>query len=160
MRKKDREIRDRAEVDRIIGEAAVCRLGLCKDNRPYVVPVSFGYDGNAVYFHTPPEGMMIDYLEANDAVCFEMEHDVRMLSSEDSACRWSVSYVSVIGFGLVREVTAPEEKIAALGWIMKQYSDKAWEFDAAAVGKTRIWRIAVESLTGRQSKDRITGRSS
>jgi len=159
MRKKDREIQDRTEVDRIIGEAAVCRLGLCKDNRPYVVPVSFGYDGGSVYFHTPPAGMMIDYLEANDAVCFEMEHDVRMLPDEDSACRWSVSYVSVIGFGRVREVTAPEEKIAALGSIMRQYSGKAWNFDAAAVGKTRIWRIVVESLTGRQSKDRITSRS-
>ena len=159
MRKQEREIRDRAEVDRIIGEALVCRLGLCKDNRPYVVPVSFGCDGDFIYFHTPPQGMMIDYLEANDAVCFEMEHDVRMLPAEDSACRWSVSYVSVIGFGRAREVTTPEEKISALGWIMKHYSNKEWTYDAAAVGKTRIWRIAIETLTGKQSKDRIRGRS-
>jgi nitroimidazol reductase NimA-like FMN-containing flavoprotein (pyridoxamine 5'-phosphate oxidase superfamily) len=27
-------------------------LGLAKDNSPYIVPVSFGYDGDAIYFHT------------------------------------------------------------------------------------------------------------
>ena len=35
--------------------AQICRLGLCKDNRPYIVPVNFGYDGEHIYFHTGPK---------------------------------------------------------------------------------------------------------
>jgi uncharacterized protein len=155
MRKQDREIRDREEIEWIIRQADVCRLGLSRDNRPYIVPVSFGYDGDNIYFHTAPEGMKIDYMTANDRVCFELEHDIRMVPDKDSACKWSVSYLSVIGFGRVQEITGAEEKIAALDLIMKHYSGRAWDYDAAATEKTRLWCIAIESLTGKRSKDRI-----
>jgi uncharacterized protein len=158
MRHQEREIRDRREIDRIIREARVLRLGLCKDNRPYIVPVSFGYDGIFIYFHTAQEGMKIDYMDANDRVCFEMEHDVKMLPEKDKACKWSVSYFCVIGFGRVQEVTATQDKIFALTEIMKQYSRGEWDFDAAVVEKTRLWRIAIEQLTGKRSKDRIMDR--
>jgi len=155
MRKQEREIRDRKEIDGIIRQARVLRLGLCRDNHPYIVPVSFGYDGDFIYFHTPPEGMKIDYMNANDLVCFELEHDVKMLPDRDKACKWSVSYLSVIGFGRVQEVTVTEDKISALAQIMKQYSGGEWDFDPAVVEKTRLWRIAIEQLTGKRSKDRI-----
>ncbi|MFH0778167.1 MAG: pyridoxamine 5'-phosphate oxidase family protein [Candidatus Eisenbacteria bacterium] len=48
MRRSEREIRSRPEIDEIIRGSQVCRLGLALDGRPYVVPVSFGYDGSAI----------------------------------------------------------------------------------------------------------------
>ena len=33
----------------------VCRLGLCDGGEPYVVPLCFGYDGEALYFHAAPD---------------------------------------------------------------------------------------------------------
>jgi uncharacterized protein len=50
MRRKDREIQNREIIDEIISEAEVCRLGLSRDNHPYIVPVSFGYNGRCLYF--------------------------------------------------------------------------------------------------------------
>jgi len=50
MRRKDREIEDRAELESIIGSATVCRLAMSEDDRPYIVPLCFGYkDGNLYY---------------------------------------------------------------------------------------------------------------
>lgn len=158
MRHRNREITDKEEIAKIIRQAKICRLGLSWDNRPYVVPVSFGYDGDFVYFHTGREGLKIDYLEANDRVCFEMEHDVRMLPDKDNACKWSVTYLSVIGFGRVEEITETERIRSALNQIMKHYSGREWDFDAAALARTRVWRIAVEEMTGKRSKDRIMDR--
>lgn len=56
MRRKDKEITDRARIDEIINGTQVMRIGVSKDNNPYVVPVSSGYDGESLYFHTATKG--------------------------------------------------------------------------------------------------------
>jgi len=64
MRKKEKEITRREELDHIIHNSLICHLSCSLNDQPYVVPLSFGYDGNAVYFHTAPEGKKIDILSA------------------------------------------------------------------------------------------------
>jgi hypothetical protein len=44
MRRTDKEIRSREEIDEIIRGSHVCRIAMAMDNMPYIVPVSFGYD--------------------------------------------------------------------------------------------------------------------
>lgn len=149
MRRKDREIRDRDSINQIIEKAQVCRLGLCQENRPYVVPVSFGYDGTHIYFHSASEGMKIDYMLANDNVCFELEHDVKILRDETNACEWAQSFYSVIGFGTVHEIVDPQRKIHALNQIMKHYSGREWNFDEHNLKRTRLWYIHIDTITGK-----------
>lgn len=55
MRRKDREITDRAEIESILNEAMVCRIGLADGGDPYVVPLSFGYEDGSVSIHSAPE---------------------------------------------------------------------------------------------------------
>ena len=52
MRRKDREITDRAEIEAILDEAMVCRIGLADGGDPYVVPLCFGYEDGSVYIHS------------------------------------------------------------------------------------------------------------
>jgi hypothetical protein len=40
--------------------------------------------------------------------------------------------------------------------IMKQYSQGEWSFSEAAVAGVRVWKITIESLSGKQSKDMVT----
>jgi uncharacterized protein len=155
MRHKKREIQATALIEEIIARAEVCRLGLCKDGMPYIVPVSFGYDGSYIFFHTAAEGMKIDYIAANNRVCFELEHDVRVVRDENTACKWSMSFYSVIGFGTVEEMTESHIKHYALRQIMNHYSKQDWNFDEQIVEKTRLWRIKIDRITGKQSKDRL-----
>ena len=56
MRKKDKSITEREIIDRIIHESLICHLACCLDDQPYVIPISFGYDGKIVYFHTARAG--------------------------------------------------------------------------------------------------------
>ena len=138
-----------------MAKAQVCRLGLCRDNQPYIVPVSFGYDGSFLYFHTAPEGKKIEFIAANNRVCFELEHQVKLLPDETDPCRWSFSFFSVIGFGKIEEITDPESKIEALNQIMRHYSGREWRFSDEMLAKIRVWRILIEQITGKQSKDKM-----
>lgn len=154
MRRKEKEITERHIIDNVINNALVCRLGLCKENIPYVVPVSFGYDGHYIFFHTAKEGMKLDFIAANNNVCFQFEHDVNIITNQTKACSWSFSYYSVIGFGKIIEITSVEDKIAALNCIMIHYSGREWEIGPASAEGTRVWRILIEQITGKQSKDK------
>jgi nitroimidazol reductase NimA-like FMN-containing flavoprotein (pyridoxamine 5'-phosphate oxidase superfamily) len=155
MRRKDKEIQRKDLIEQVIVKAQVCRLGLCKNNMAYIVPVSFGYDGESIYFHTATEGMKLNYIAANNRVCFELEHEVRVVPDEKEACKWSFSFYSVIGFGTVEEIIDAQRKVYALNQIMQHYSDRKWSFDENVLKKVRLWRISIEQITGKQSKDKV-----
>ncbi len=144
-----KEIIKREEIDHIIRGSLVCRVGLAADNSPYIVPLSFGYDGKFIYLHTGKEGKKIRYFEDNPSVCFEFERDVKLVTNSSNPCKWTFLYQSVIGFGAICELTAEEEKIYGLNQIMLQYSHKNWEFKDISLTATRIWKISIDSITGK-----------
>jgi nitroimidazol reductase NimA-like FMN-containing flavoprotein (pyridoxamine 5'-phosphate oxidase superfamily) len=151
MRRKDKEITHRAQIDGIIHESDVCRLALSKDDSPYLIPLSFGYDGESIYIHTAEAGKKISYFEANNQVCFEFERNVRLRSDRHDACKWSFEFESVIGFGAIHEVIEPAEKACALGKIMSHYSGREWDIDEDRIARVRVWKISIDSLTGKAS---------
>jgi len=157
MRRSDKQITDRKEIAEVITKCQVCRVGLAKENQPYIVPVSFGYDGKAIYFHSATQGAKNDYIRANNRVCFEFEHGVKIQSHDDQPCNWSFSFQSVIGFGSVAEIVSDEDKIRGLQCIMAQYSNRKWDFDNIPLTGVAVWKITIESMTGKQSKDFFDG---
>ncbi len=152
MRRADKEISSRAEIDAIVHGCFVCRLGFAVGNEPYVVPVSFGYDGRDLYFHTATTGRKIDCIEANNRACFEVERNVELIKDAERPCEWSFAFESVIGFGTVHELTSEEERERGLNQIMEQYSGRHWRFDPTATASVRVWRLAIESITGKRSE--------
>jgi nitroimidazol reductase NimA-like FMN-containing flavoprotein (pyridoxamine 5'-phosphate oxidase superfamily) len=153
MRRVDKEITDRGLIDGIIKKCQVCRLGLSKGNTPYIVPVSFGYDGNAIYFHTATVGRKIDFITANPKVCFEFEYGVSLMPNENNACNWTFSYQCVMGEGTVSELCHNPAKQEAIQQIMKQYSDRAWEISFESMEAIKVWKIDIERMSGKKSKD-------
>ena len=63
VRRKDKEIKDKEVIESIIKRATVCRIALSENNVPYIVPLSFGYKDNCLYFHSAPEGRKIDIIK-------------------------------------------------------------------------------------------------
>ena len=151
MRKTEREIKDRTEIDAIIRGSQVCRLGLVDGNEPYVVPLCFGYDGAALYFHCAREGRKLDILRRNSRVCFEFDVVEGMVTAEQ-ACRWGIKYRSVIGVGTAAVVEEAEEKRQALALIMRQYSPAAYTFPDDAVRRTAVVKVVIETISGKQSQ--------
>jgi nitroimidazol reductase NimA-like FMN-containing flavoprotein (pyridoxamine 5'-phosphate oxidase superfamily) len=158
MRRSEREITDRSEIDRIIGCAQVCRLGLSNGTTPYIVPVSFGYDGESIYFHSAKSGMKLDFLRANPNVCFEFEGPVEVLADQARACDWGMSFESVVGWGLASELSQRPDKIAALSCIMRRHSPDKWTYDLEGLERVSVWRVQVLRVTGKRSP-RIDPRS-
>ena len=152
MRRSDKEIKDRRQIDAIIRDSLVCRVAMAKDNVPYVIPLSFGYDGAAIYLHTAPEGKKIEHFLANPQVCFEFERNVELLRDPQIACKWTFGFESVIGYGTIAELLESVKKEHALNEIMRQYSGRDWPFEKTSLAKVRAWKIAISSISGKQSK--------
>lgn len=150
MRKKEKEITDKNEIIAIIAKAKVCRLAMIDGNRPYIVPLSFGYRDNTLYFHGSLQGKKIDLILENPNVCFEFDQLIETIESE-KACSWSMKFQSVIGFGKGCLLDEKEEKQKALAIIMAQYSNRRFDFPEKMLQATAVIKVAVESLTGKQS---------
>lgn len=97
MRRKDKEIKDRAAIESIIRCSKVCRLTMADGNLPYRIPLSFVYKNNTLYFHSANQGKKLDILKKNNQVCFEFDIDPKPIKA-DTGCEWEMKYKSVIGF--------------------------------------------------------------
>src|SRR5512137_1390161 len=78
------------ECSNLLSAARYGRLGLAKDDRPYVVPMSYVFADGRIYLHSRGGGMKMDFASANPRVCFQVD-------SLDKG-HWS----SVIAFGPAR----------------------------------------------------------
>ena len=150
MRKKDREITDKTIIYEIINKALVCRIALAENNKPYIIPMNFGYKDNCIYLHTGKIGKKIDVLKINPQVCFEIEYDVK-LKRTDIDCNWGMKYYSVIGFGKAHFITNLQEIIEALNIIMSHYSEKSFfQYTEKGLENICIIKIVVEEISGKQ----------
>ena len=151
MRRNDREIKELLRIEEIISKSKVCRLGLCKDNRAYIIPINFGYRNNTLYFHSAREGTKIDILKENPAVCFEFDIDLGIVRSEESGCNFSNRYKSVVGFGKATILEGIEEKRDALDILMTNYTEEKFDYPFSSLQNTLVFRVDIESMTGKQS---------
>ncbi len=151
MRKKDREISDRQEMEAIIAGADVCRIALSENDAPYIVPVCFGYDGDCLYFHCAPEGRKLDILRKNNRTCFEMETGCAVVKT-DNPCRWGMAYHSVIGFGRAFILKEALEKINALDIIMAHYSGGKGGYSPEVLDNVTVVKIEIESMTAKHGR--------
>lgn len=150
MRKKDKEISDESGIRAIIEKANVCRLGMVNGNKPYIVPLCFGYHDNVLYFHGSLKGQKIDLIRKNPNVCFEFDLITETIESEN-ACDWSMKYQSVMGFGKAVFIESSDEKRKALSIIMGQYSDRLFLFPENILKVTAVIKVEIESMTGKHS---------
>jgi uncharacterized protein len=151
MRKSEKEIKDRSEIDSIIRRSKVCRLGMSDDGQPYIVPLCFGYDGKAVYFHCAKEGRKLEMLARNNSVCLEFDV-VEGIVEADKACGWGIQYQSVIAFGSARVIEGVSEKQEALAVLMSQYSNQSFSFPDDKLAITCIIKVEIKKISGKQSK--------
>ena len=150
MRRKDKEITDIALVEDVIRNSLVCRLGMSRNDQPYIVPLCFAYSNNTLYFHSAGEGRKLDVLQQNPNVCVEFDIDQKVVQG-DKPCKWSMQYRSVIGFGKASFVEDLEEKRKGLDAIMEHYAGRPFEYPESAIEKTLIMKVEIESMTGKQS---------
>ena len=150
MRRKEKEIRDQADIEAVIEQAQFCRLGLCDGDMPYVVPMCFGYRDEKIYIHSAAEGRKVAVLRKNPNVCVQFDVDSEIVENE-KPCSWGVGYRSVMAFGKAVFLSDPDQKAAGLEIIMAQYSGGSFELLPGSVDRTAVVEITVETMTGKAS---------
>ncbi|KUO53506.1 MAG: pyridoxamine 5'-phosphate oxidase [Desulfitibacter sp. BRH_c19] len=151
MRKAEKEIKDNADIEQVLHRAEVCRIGLCRGNEPYVVPMNFGYQDRCLYLHSAKEGKKIEFIKANNKICFEVGVDYEVKESENP-CNWSMNFSSVIGLGKAYIIEDLEEKKKALDVIMGKYScNNSFSYLDKAVEQIAIIKVKIEEITGKRS---------
>ncbi len=149
LRRKDKEIIDSEEIEAVIRKATVCRLALVDRDESYIVPVNFGYERNAIYFHSALEGRKVELIKKNNKVCFEIDTDVAIEETDKSNC--SVKYRSVIGRGRACILESNEEKLHGLKAIMRQCTGGEYSFSEERLDSVLVVEIKIENVTGKQS---------
>ena len=146
MRRSDREITDLASMERIIAEAKFCRMALCDGDRPYIVPLCYGYRNKTLYAHSALKGHKIDVLRRNNSVCVEFESGAVVVENP-VACKWKLRYKSVIATGRAVFVDDKEEKRRALDLIMSNYGPGRFEYMPDSFEKIVVYKIPFETMT-------------
>ncbi len=150
MRRKDKEITDPSHIEKILEQAQVCRLAMVDGSRPYIVPLSFGYASDYLYFHSALQGRKIDILRSNPEVCFEFDL-VDALIENDKPCNWSVKYQSVIGFGRVEFLEDPDVKRDVFRIIMAHYSGQEFAFSDEQLRSVAMFKVRMSEISAKQS---------
>lgn len=132
---------DEDEIDAFLREEGVGLLSLASDGEAYGVPVSFGWDGDALYFYLLQFGDRSKKLEFAD----ETETASFAVYRVESKFKWK----SVVASGQLDQV--PEEQEEATEATM---DDNAWfpnlfPLDEPQTDVSRL-RLDVTSLTGQK----------
>ena len=86
------------QIEHVLHSLIIGRIGCHADNRTYVVPVTYAYNGTYIYGHTK-EGLKINIMRQNPMVCFEVDVMENMRN-------WR----SVIAWGKFEELKTPEQR--------------------------------------------------
>ncbi len=152
LTRREREITDMNKILEILDKAKVLHLGLVDGDEPYVVPMNYGYtwenDKLTLYLHGARRGRKLDVIRANNKVFFEMECDIVPFEGE-VACKYGITYASIMGRGKAEISEDPEEKMKALSVLMKTQTGKDFEFNEKLVSVVAVIKIEVSDFTAK-----------
>ena len=153
MRRKDREITDETAIRAILDKAQVLHLAMIDGDRPYVVPLHYGYsliDGRlTLYLHSAKEGRKLDVLQKNGRVAFVLETDVASISGGEIPCKYGAAYASVMGEGKAVFLTDPAKKAAGLQILMKIQTGREFTITEAMTESVAVLRVDVETYSAK-----------
>ena len=137
-----------AECVEVLSRAHVGRLACARDDQPYVVPISFYFDGTGSLYGFSRVGQKIEWMRDNPKVCVE---------ADDIADRFH--WTSIVVTGTYEELTdSPEdsEQLKRALALLQQHAN--WWLPGA--GKlvdgephttSVVYRVRISSVSGRRT---------
>lgn len=150
MRRKEKAIEDKAELEAIIRGNNICSLALTDGAAPYVVPLSYGYEGGIFYFHSALEGRKLDLIRQNGRGALSIMQRLEVVTA-DAACKWGMRFESIYAEGPIEPVDDLEVKRKGLSILMRQYGREVNDFPEKALQGTALFILKAEKITGKRS---------
>ena len=154
MLRHDKEITDEETLKKILKTTQYVTLAMVKDNEPYLVSLSHGYDeeNHCIYFHSAKKGKKLDFLRATSVVWGQALLDHGYVDIECSH-----NYASVMFSGKVSFIEDKEERWKAISLMNRQLDPNAEDMiakrkpeslDSAVIGK-----ILIDYWSGKKSPE-------
>ena len=140
MNLPEREIHEEKDLQAILKEGKYAMVAMCRNNEPYVVTLSYGYDAESdvLYLHSPISGLKLDILKDNPKVCATVIQDKGY-----QAGKCTHSYRSVVLFGTMAVIADPAEKVEGMKVLLKQLEEKPQEMEEKLLRTTKFLEDAV-----------------
>jgi hypothetical protein len=151
MRREDKAIKSKKEIEGILKSCMVCHVGFSDNNAPYVLAFNYGYKSGTIYIHCAAEGRKLDIIRKNPKVCVAVDcgHD---LKTAQEPCAFGFQYKSVVAAGRAVIVTKRGEKIKGLRIIMKHLTSKDFTaFRESSLERVVLLKIRLTGITGKKS---------
>ena len=126
VREPQRAVHDRDAVNQILDEAFVCHVGFVVDGQPFVIPTSYGRDGDVLYIHGSAASRMLRNLDQGVPVCITVTLLDGLVLAR-SVFNHSMNYRSVVILGTATLVDDPAEKLAALRTLSEHILPQRWD---------------------------------
>ncbi len=147
LRRKDRAITEEEAVA-LLNKAEYGVLSTVSENgKPYGVPLNFCVIDHGIYFHCAVEGQKIDNIKQNKSVSFCAVGNTELLPD-----KFGTKYESIIVSGEVEEVFDMNKQKAMEGLLHKyssEFFDKGIKYIEGLRDKTRVFKITINTLTGK-----------
>jgi len=138
---KPREL-SQDECSILLSRVRFGRLGLSRNNLPYVVPMSYVYHGNVIYLHSRGKGQKVEYVTENSNVCFQID----ALEKD----HWS----SVAVFGTAKLSDSVEAKQKMFDAFTEKgqggHGGKKFQREELEKMDMTVWEINIKEMTGRE----------
>ncbi len=152
VREPDRGVYDRDAVNRILDEGFLCHVGFVLDGQPYVIPTSYGRDGNVLYIHGSAASRMLRNLDQGIPVCITVTLLDGLVLAR-SVFNHSMNYRSVVILGTATIVQDPQEKIAALRALSEHILPQRWDDsrqpNERELKATSVLRIPIDEFSAK-----------
>jgi hypothetical protein len=137
------------QIEKLIADNVIGRLGCHGDGKTYVVPISYAYDGQFIYARTF-EGLKVSIMRKNPNVCFQIDEMENM-----------ANWKSVVTWGTYEELVNEKERNEGLEKLISRMLPEIssetvklspqWPFPTNDFSKIRgiIFRIRLTEKTGR-----------
>ncbi len=126
VREPQRAVYDRDQVNAILDEGFICHVGFTLDGQPYVIPTSYGRDGDVLYIHGSAASRMLRNLDKGIRVCITVTLLDGLVLAR-SIFNHSMNYRSVVVLGTATLVSEPAEKLAALQALTEHIIPGRWD---------------------------------
>jgi uncharacterized protein len=141
---------NKTQIDNLLNGQMIGRVGCYANEKVYVVPITYAYDGDYIYGHTI-EGMKILMMRRNPDICFQVDKIENM-------AHWR----SAILWGKYEELESKDADDALQFFINRVQPLMSSETNRPKHGldrkgirnlkKTVVFRIKIEEIAGRYEK--------
>jgi nitroimidazol reductase NimA-like FMN-containing flavoprotein (pyridoxamine 5'-phosphate oxidase superfamily) len=153
IRRKEKAMTDKNEMLAVLERAKYVTVAMCKNNEPYLVTLSHGYDRekSCIYFHCAKEGKKIDILGKHNRVWGQALIDKGYVQGKCDHLFATTQFMGRVTF--VENIDEKRHGLRVMIKALEEEPEKVMEAQLTeiSVEGVQVGRIDIEYMSGKKS---------